>query len=348
MDTKTEKIEIKVSEDREEESQVKTSKFKQFDTIDDDDDEEKTQKSIKEHHYFVNQYPMDSELKTRIRREWEILKQGLPDSIYVKVYKQRRFDLLKAIIVGPKGTPYHDGLFFFDIQFPCDYPNSPPKLHYCSFGYVLMDERILPLNKWWNTEESNVLQLLLAIHHNLVSYEPPVTLNVPKIYTLPVTNSAEEKLKHIASFHKTCIFAFNCKTMLLLLHKPPKYFEEFVAEHFCDRAETILVAGKAYERGWFEIDHHATTTIPAIARGTTTTTRYATWIGYFDFMGEEYPSLVRAFIKNGSPTTLWKFAPLAKWRYWIICLVMLFGLVVGLLISLVVKKLHLHVVPSTG
>jgi len=35
-------------------------------------------------------------------------------------------DLLRAVIVGPAGTPYHDGLFFFDVQFPYEYPDIPP------------------------------------------------------------------------------------------------------------------------------------------------------------------------------------------------------------------------------
>lgn len=47
------------------------------------------------------------------------------DSIYVRGYEER-MDLLRAAIVGPAGTPYHDGLFFFDIFLPSDYPNEPP------------------------------------------------------------------------------------------------------------------------------------------------------------------------------------------------------------------------------
>ncbi|CAN0921740.1 Probable ubiquitin-conjugating enzyme E2 25 [Linum grandiflorum] len=35
-------------------------------------------------------------------------------------------DLMTAVIVGADGTPYHDGLFFFDIFFPDCYPNVPP------------------------------------------------------------------------------------------------------------------------------------------------------------------------------------------------------------------------------
>ena len=35
-------------------------------------------------------------------------------------------DLLRAAIVGAPGTPYHDGLFFFDIYLPPEYPHEPP------------------------------------------------------------------------------------------------------------------------------------------------------------------------------------------------------------------------------
>lgn len=35
-------------------------------------------------------------------------------------------ELMRAAIVGPRGTPYHDGLFFFDISFPPQFPNEPP------------------------------------------------------------------------------------------------------------------------------------------------------------------------------------------------------------------------------
>jgi ubiquitin-protein ligase len=47
------------------------------------------------------------------------------ESLYARVYEER-IDLLRAAIVGPAGTPYHDGLFFFDVRFPSDYPRCPP------------------------------------------------------------------------------------------------------------------------------------------------------------------------------------------------------------------------------
>lgn len=47
------------------------------------------------------------------------------DAIYVRVFEDR-MDLLRAVIVGACGTPYQDGLFFFDFQLPRDYPQVPP------------------------------------------------------------------------------------------------------------------------------------------------------------------------------------------------------------------------------
>ncbi len=36
--------------------------------------------------------------------------------------------MLRAVMVGPADTPYHDGLFFFDIKLPANYPASPPQV----------------------------------------------------------------------------------------------------------------------------------------------------------------------------------------------------------------------------
>ncbi|MCE2055554.1 ubiquitin-conjugating enzyme [Datura stramonium] len=69
----------------------------------------------------------------KIQEEWKILEKDLPDTIFVRVY-ETRMDLLRAVIMGADGTPYHDGLFFFDVFFPSNYPNVPPLVHYHSFG----------------------------------------------------------------------------------------------------------------------------------------------------------------------------------------------------------------------
>ena len=60
----------------------------------------------------------------------EIIKNPLESQgIY---YKHDDIDMLKgtAMIIGPKDTPYENGFYFFQMEFPTDYPNSPPKVKY--------------------------------------------------------------------------------------------------------------------------------------------------------------------------------------------------------------------------
>ncbi|KAL2457964.1 putative ubiquitin-conjugating enzyme E2 38 [Forsythia ovata] len=95
--------------------------FKRFDVVDD----------FSDHHYnkmgFEGQPPKFWSKK--IQDEWKILEKDLPDTIYVRVYESR-MDILRAVIVGPQGTPYHDGLFVFDVLFPPTYPDIPPTMVY--------------------------------------------------------------------------------------------------------------------------------------------------------------------------------------------------------------------------
>lgn len=66
-----------------------------------------------------------NQLISCINNTWIWVLFQYAESIYVRVYEDR-IDLIRAAIVGPAGTPYHDGLFFFDVCFPPEYPQCPP------------------------------------------------------------------------------------------------------------------------------------------------------------------------------------------------------------------------------
>ncbi|KAG1346696.1 putative ubiquitin-conjugating enzyme E2 24 [Cocos nucifera] len=226
--------------------------YKQFDVVDDYSD-----------HHFLNSTGgnlLSSQVTRgwlkKVQQEWSILKKDLPDSIYVRVYEER-MDLLRASIVGAPGTPYHDGLFFFDIFFPPDYPHEPPLVHYKSGGLRLNPNLyesgkvcLSLLKTWtgtgtevWNPESSTILQVLLSIQA-LVLNEKPYFNEAG--YDKQIGRAEGEK--NSISYNENA-FILSCKSMLYLLQNPPKHFEALVEEHFTRRSHDILVACKAYLDG---------------------------------------------------------------------------------------------------
>ncbi|KAI3856405.1 hypothetical protein MKX03_034487 [Papaver bracteatum] len=268
-----------------------STEFKQFDIISINE-----VNSISDHHYVSRSLSPSS--TEAIMEEWRILEKYLPDSIFVRVY-EGRVDLLRAVIIGATGTPYHDGLFFFDIQVPQNNPASPPKVYYHSFGYMLhplLDSNgyVHPslLNTWnddqskkRNPSQSTILQVLVSIQALVLNAEP--FINFPGFESF-ANSSSWLKI----SVHED-VFIKNCKTMVSILKTPPQSFEKFVSQHFRDRASTILVACNAYINGQAEIGDPITIT------AATRTTSLASFT-FKAAAGFVYPRLVDSFIKNGS------------------------------------------------
>lgn len=223
--------------------------FPQFDSVYDVSD-----------HHFAGKHPKTSSSPTtkvqkKIMQQWKLLANDLPESIFVRVY-ETRVDLLRAAIVGARGTPYHDGLFFFDIAFPSDYPARPPLVCYRSFGYrinpnLYTNGRVCLslLNTWlgkksekWDPQNSTILQILLSIQALVLNERP--YFNEPG-NSLPGQTHGEKK----ALAYNEEVFILSCKTMLCVLRKPPKNFELLIAQHFRESAEFILNACDAYRKG---------------------------------------------------------------------------------------------------
>ncbi|XP_077252626.1 uncharacterized protein LOC143892034 [Tasmannia lanceolata] len=192
----------------------------------------------------------------KIQQEWKILENNLPESIFVRVYEERR-DLLRAVIVGAAGTPYHDGLFFFDISFPSSYPNQPPVVYYHSGGLGLNPNLYTDgsvclslLNTWfgdrdeqWTPGKSTILQVLISIQALVLNAKP--YFNEPGCASTVGTPIGEK----ISLAYNEKTFLLSCKTMLYTLQRPPKHFKDFVVGHFLQRAHAILEASKAYMDG---------------------------------------------------------------------------------------------------
>jgi len=112
----------------------------------------------------------------RLRKDIAILSNSLPDGVFVRV-DEERMDKMKVMIVGPRGTPYENGCFFFDLFLPADYPEVNPMMillttgqHAYRFNPNLYNEGKICLSllgTWsgpgWDPETSTLLQLLVSI-----------------------------------------------------------------------------------------------------------------------------------------------------------------------------------------
>ncbi|CAM0880559.1 unnamed protein product [Alopecurus aequalis] len=219
-----------------------SNSFNQFDVVQDYSD-----------HQYAKTSPGETtkEWAKIIQNEWKLLQRDLPESIYVRVYEDR-IDLMRAAIVGPAGTPYHDGLFFFDVHFPPDYPRCPPKVHYRSGGlrinpnlYQTGKVCLSLLNTWvgsgsekWGKSKSTMLQVLVSIQGLVLNDKP--YYNEPAIFIY--------REKHSLAYNQTA-FVLSCKTMLYSLQEPPKHFETIIVRHFHEREGAILEACGAYASG---------------------------------------------------------------------------------------------------
>ncbi|KAL8913707.1 MAG: hypothetical protein Q9171_001557 [Xanthocarpia ochracea] len=74
--------------------------------------------------------------KNRMKRlvtETSEMTTSLPENVFVMIDEVRP-DIMKALIIGPKGTPYEGGLFEFDIVCGQDYPFKPPLFQLLTTG----------------------------------------------------------------------------------------------------------------------------------------------------------------------------------------------------------------------
>ncbi|KAI7109178.1 hypothetical protein KC340_g327 [Hortaea werneckii] len=113
------------------------------------------------------------------------LKTCLPPGIFVR-YGDSRMDVMKVLIVGPRGSPYENGLWEFDLLCGLDFPNRPPTLHFKTTdgGTVGCNPNLYPCGKvclsllgtWsgepWKAGQSTILQILVSIQAMIFCDEP--------------------------------------------------------------------------------------------------------------------------------------------------------------------------------
>eukprot|EP00051_Salpingoeca_urceolata_P015660 m.204421 g.204421 ORF g.204421 m.204421 type:complete len:780 (+) comp18469_c2_seq1:318-2657(+) len=191
----------------------------------------------------------------RITREISSLSGSLPltwaSSVCVRVDNERP-DVLKAMIIGPQGTPYANGCFVFDIFLPAQYPMTPPKvlLRTTGHGRVRFNPNLYACGKvclsllgtWagpgW-TVKSTLLQVLLSIQSLIMVEEP--------YYNEPGFEAAQDKVRSKAYNNILRHHTINT-AMLGALRNPDPEFRSAMQLHFSAKKDEILQQCKEWHK----------------------------------------------------------------------------------------------------
>ncbi|KAK3011216.1 hypothetical protein RJ639_012368 [Escallonia herrerae] len=263
---------------------------KQFDAV--------TGTDYSNHRYFNKPQkgdPLSFKAMKKIMQEWEILNENLPESIYVRVY-EGKIDLMRTVIIGAAGTPYHDGLFFVDLAFLATYPDQPPQVSYHAHGLrlnpnlyesgrvclSLLITRSGGRNERWDPSSSTVLQVLVSLQGLVLNEEP--------FYNEP--HYAMKKNRYNTSMSKAYTkeaFVSSCRMM----QAHPRILGASFADHFRKRTGVKRAACKAYPKGDANVGYYGI--------GSISSPRARVSRKFKDSMSVLYPKLDVAFTKIGAP-----------------------------------------------
>ncbi|EAU84763.2 ubiquitin conjugating enzyme family protein [Coprinopsis cinerea okayama7 len=193
-----------------------------------------------------------------IAKELAILTTNLPvawdSSIFLRV-DETRVDIIKALIIGPEGTPYQNGCFLFDIFLGPSYNQSPPNVKYMTtnggkFRFnpnLYADGKVCLslLGTWsgpgWIAGKSTLLQVLISIQSMILCEEP--YLNEPGWAN---NGGSPQSKAYSANVRRMTV-----KTAMLgNLKNPPEPFGDIIRTHFRLKAKSVA----AQLDDWLRLD----------------------------------------------------------------------------------------------
>lgn len=202
--------------------------------------------------YYYNSQIKNTVLQpTAIKRltcEFASLSNDLPinktSSIFVKV-DPTNMSVIRAMIIGPKDTPYENGCFIFDINIPPTYPNAHPYVQFMNHGGVRFNPNLYSCGKvclsligtWgdsdktnsenWQPSTSTIFQLLMSIQSQILVENP--FANEPGYY------GTSQKAKESIEYNKNIQYYTLRYAITDLLNEPHKRYGEFgdiILQHF--------------------------------------------------------------------------------------------------------------------
>lgn len=183
-------------------------------------------------------------------------------SMYLRVKEDNMRDM-RFMIVGPRDTPYQNGLLIFRMSLPGSYPVNPPRVkllntlgHRLNPNLYACGKVCLSLLGTWAgpgwTPKNTLMDILLALQSFVLNMHP--VQNEPGFEKTP---------KAISLAYNTVLrLGVIRATMIAPLKRPPTYFSEAIHDHFLIKRDEILAELHVWTEEALALDIDITQEIP--------------------------------------------------------------------------------------
>jgi len=208
------------------------------------------------HKYQKDHVRVKRKLMKRLAGEFADFSESLPihheSSIFFR-FCEEKMSHAQMLIIPADGTPYGAGCFIFDVKFPADYPNSPPKVNLATTGHgaVRFNPNLYNCGKvclsllgtWeaysqgekWNPEVSTFLQVAISIQSLIFVAEP--FYNEPGDEDSMGTPWGDQQSR---AYNVVIQSGTTKYAMIEMLEDPPEAWKDVIETHFTLQGDRAL------------------------------------------------------------------------------------------------------------
>jgi len=208
------------------------------------------------HKYSYNDVRVKRKMMKRLAGEFADFSSSLPvhheSSVFFRMCDEK-MSHAQMLIIPADGTPYAAGCFIFDVMFPADYPNSPPKVNLATTGHgaVRFNPNLYNCGKvclsllgtWqaysqgekWNPEVSTFLQVAISIQSLIFVAEP--FYNEPGDEDSMGTEWGDQQSR---AYNVVIQSGTTKYAMIEMLENPPAAWKDVIETHFTLQGDRAL------------------------------------------------------------------------------------------------------------
>lgn len=205
--------------------------------------------------YVVENKSISAETRKRLLKDVvDVTKTPLTDQGIFYVHSEENMFEGYAMVIGTLDTPYSDGFYLFKLNYPCNYPHSPPKLTFMTNDRertrfnpnLYTDGKVcLSILNTWQGERWTSCQSIRSVLMSLIMVLNDMPLTNEPGYYMPV-NSSTINAYSIAIAYKNMESAICRMISRDILPNEFNSFHPIMKRHFLENYDRICKHATKY------------------------------------------------------------------------------------------------------